>query len=148
MKKNFLTAALASSSIFTFANDANIMMVDFLDSIVPVIAITCVMALPAIIVLLCLNFKKSKLKYEILEKSIEKGQQLPESIFEEPKKHVDLLGQGLTFITLGIGLAIIFWALTDIRYASIGLLFFLIGVGRIITWIISRKSNNEIPEKN
>ena len=150
MKKFFLLVMLASVSIFSFANGTEnfgFYVSAMFNSLIPIMAVACTMALPVLIVLLCLNFKKSKLKYAVIEKAIESGKEIPDSVFETPKKQVNFLNQGLTFLAVGIGLAVILLALADIRYASIGLLFILIGIGRVIAWWITRKSNNEVIEE-
>lgn len=105
---------------------------------ISIITIISIFALPAIIIFLVLNYrsKKRKERYQVIEKAIESGQPLPEEFVEKTKAEDDNIRvKGIKNIFLGLGLAIFFYAMTDVLFlACIGLLIMLNGIGQLVIY--------------
>lgn len=103
---------------------------------ISIITIISIFALPAIIIFLVLNYrsKKRKERYQVIEKAIESGQPLPEEFVEKTKEEDDAIRvKGIKNIFLGLGLAIFFYAMTDVFFlACIGLLIMFNGIGQLV----------------
>lgn len=106
--------------------------------LISIITVISIFALPAIIIFLVLNYrsKKRKERYQVIEKAIESGQPLPEEFVRETKVEDDNIRvKGIKNIFLGLGLAIFFYAMTDVLFlACIGLLIMLNGIGQLVIY--------------
>lgn len=106
--------------------------------LISIITVISIFALPAIIIFLVLNYrsKKRKERYQVIEKAIESGQPLPEEFVKETKAEDDNIRvKGIKNIFLGLGLAIFFYAMTDVLFlACIGLLIMLNGIGQLVIY--------------
>ena len=106
--------------------------------LISIITVISIFALPAIIIFLVLNYrsKKRKERYQVIEKAIESGQPLPEEFVKETKAEDDNIRvKGIKNIFLGLGVAIFFYAMTDVLFlACIGLLIMLNGIGQLVIY--------------
>lgn len=84
-------------------------------------------------------------KYKIIELSIQKGQQLPDSFYLGERLRKSRLQSGI--IWLGCGLALFIWGLgdSDELTAALGIIPFFVGVARIVTYFVEdRKTLRKI----
>ncbi|MDL2227726.1 DUF6249 domain-containing protein [Odoribacter sp. OttesenSCG-928-L07] len=149
MKKVFLVCMMIFTCLLSFGQSQNpfdfaLAFDTFFTSLTPIVAIIGAFGLPVFIVWIVYIYKRNKAEIQLMEKSIEAGKDVPEDYFKKRRNtERNLFGQAMSFISVGLGLAIIFWVLSDIRFASIGLLFILIGIGRLITYYVA-KSETQI----
>jgi len=111
--------------------------------IIPVLAIVMVFGMPALTVILLAVYifrhkeRQMRLYNERLQRFLEAGQPIPESLLKAevttatPVQHLNI---GLILLGLGIGLAICLGVLVSWKFATIGLIPFAIGVGKMISW--------------
>lgn len=103
-------------------------------NIVAIIGIIAVFGMPVFILFIVFFYrhKQRKAKYQLAEKILASGQQLPENFFDTSTVK-NLRSKGISNICLGLGLFIFLWALTDeFSLGCIGLLILLTGVGQVI----------------
>lgn len=136
---------------------------DILDAIVPVLGIT----VPFLFVFLIIFFfiyyrnKKQKAHYEVIEKAIEAGRELPDGFFESPRSRqarpdkLVTLNQGLVFLGIGLGLAIwsiVMWSINGteefgdgvgIFLLGLAAIFILVGAGKLILYRVSSRPDND-----
>jgi hypothetical protein len=90
-------------------------------------------------------YKSRKAKYQMMEKAIEKGQPIPNGMFDKvPTKTLKngkvladityMRDKGIKKIFIGLGLFIFFWAIDSISLGCIGLIIVLIGASQCVTW--------------
>lgn len=139
---------------------------DILDAIIPVVAIT----VPFLFVFLIIFFyiyyrnKKQKAHYQVIEKAIEAGRELPDGFFESPRARQSrpdklvALNQGLVYLGIGLGFAIwsiVKWSIdgTEEFGSSYGIfllglaaIFILVGAGKLILYRVSSRPENENPD--
>lgn len=116
-----------------------------------------IVALPFIFTLVIILIKgvenKNKVKYkaDLYAKALEKGEKLPEHIFDDSKKKTSALEPGIILISIGIGLAIFLGVALDsqekLRGAMIGVIPFSLGVGFLIIYFVSNNKNKFESEK-
>lgn len=114
--------------------------------IVPIIAIVAVFGFPIFILLIIFAYrnKERKARYALIEKALETGHDLPEGLFKNEKQENNLLAKGIMHISIGIGLGILLWFLTEeIALMGIGPLISIIGIGEIIIYLIQQHSEKK-----
>ena len=101
------------------------------------------------------NLKKSKEKYRLIEKAIEKGVDIPESVFNEGKtkgknesKPIAQIRKAIVLISVGIAGIIFFIICGSPEMAGLVSMVALIGIGNLTVGILEyrkqqRKSNSE-----
>lgn len=138
---------------------------DILDAIIPVLGIT----VPFLFVFLIIFFyiyyrnKKQKAHYEVIEKAIEAGRELPDGFFESPQSRqarpdkLVALNQGLVYLGIGLGFAIwsiVKWSIDGteefgrsygIFLLGLAAIFILVGAGKLILYRVSSRPENENP---
>lgn len=111
--------------------------------LIGVIAVIGIFALPAIIIFIVLYYqnRKRKERYQLIEKAIEAGQPLPKEFVKETKAEDDSMRvKGIKNVFLGLGLAIFFYAMTDVLFlACIGLMIMLNGIGQLVIFFTRNK---------
>ncbi len=148
MKKTFLMTGMLLSSVGLFAQEASAAAV--INNLVPFIA---TMAVPILVVFFFLyyRYKENKAKIELAKTAIENGQTISEEFFKgmnekQKRKKKSHLQNALECIGVGIGVAIMLWAIVEPRFATIGLFIFCIGISYLILHFIEKKqakSNDE-----
>lgn len=136
---------------------------DILEAILPLLAV----ATPFIVVFLIVFFlyyyrnKKQKAYYQVIERAIEAGRELPDEFFEtsrsrqaRPDKLV-ALNHGLIYLGVGLGFAIwsiVKWSIdgTEVFGDSYGIfllglaaIFILVGAGKLILYRVSSRPEND-----
>lgn len=136
---------------------------DILDAIVPVLGITVPFLFAFLIIFFFIYYrnKKQKAHYQVIEKAIEAGRELPDGFFESPRSRQALpdklviLNQGLVFLGIGLGLAIwsiVMWSIngTEESGGGVGIfllglaaIFILVGAGKLILYRVSSRPEND-----
>lgn len=136
---------------------------DILDAIVPVLGITVPFLFAFLVIFFFIYYrnKKQKAHYQVIEKAIEAGRELPDGFFESsrsrqarPDKLV-ILNQGLVFLGIGLGFAIwsiVMWSIngTEESGGGVGIfllglaaIFILVGAGKLILYRVSSRTEND-----
>lgn len=136
---------------------------DILDAIVPVLGITVPFLFAFLIIFFFIYYrnKKQKAHYQVIEKAIEAGRELPDGFFESPRSRqarpdkLVILNQGLVFLGIGLGLAIwsiVMWSIngTEESGGGVGIfllglaaIFILVGAGKLILYRVSSRTEND-----
>lgn len=136
---------------------------DILDAIVPVLGITVPFLFAFLIIFFFIYYrnKKQKAHYQVIEKAIEAGRELPDGFFESPRSRqarpdkLVILNQGLVFLGIGLGLAIwsiVMWSIngTEESGGGVGIfllglaaIFILVGAGKLILYRVSSRPEND-----
>lgn len=136
---------------------------DILDAIVPVLGITVPFLFAFLVIFFFIYYrnKKQKAHYQVIEKAIEAGRELPDGFFESPRSRQALpdklviLNQGLVFLGIGLGLAIwsiVMWSINGTEESGGGVgvfllglaaIFILVGVGKLILYRVSSRTEND-----
>lgn len=136
---------------------------DILDAIVPVLGITVPFLFAFLIIFFFIYYrnKKQKAHYQVIEKAIEAGRELPDGFFESPRSRqarpdkLVILNQGLVFLGIGLGLAIwsiVMWSINGTKESGGGVgvfllglaaIFILVGAGKLILYRVSSRPEND-----
>lgn len=136
---------------------------DILDAIVPVLGITVPFLFAFLVIFFFIYYrnKKQKAHYQVIEKAIEAGRELPDGFFESPRSRqarpdkLVTLNQGLVFLGIGLGFAIwsiVKWSIdgTEVFGDSYGIfllglaaIFILVGAGKLILYRVSSRPEND-----
>ncbi len=100
-----------------------------------------------IIVFLVLYFvnKKRKLRYHTIELAITNGKNLPDSFYEnlDNSSTKSLLQSALVWIAWGVGIILFMLCVSNIDWASMGIIPLLVGVAKLITHIVEERQKNK-----
>ena len=148
MKHLALTAAFFANCMPSMANT----LVGFgdMEDIIALLGVILSLGMPIIIVLIVLwfNYKKKKMKYEVISQALASGKELPAEFYTEKDKSIltkEVLSKGIKNSCLGIGLTIMLWFMSgDMKVPSVGILIFFIGLGQIITAYATREKKKNI----
>lgn len=136
---------------------------DILDAIVPVLGITVPFLFAFLVIFFFIYYrnKKQKAHYQVIEKAIEAGRELPDGFFESPRSRqarpdkLVILNQGLVFLGIGLGLAIwsiVMWSINGTEESGGGVgvfllglaaIFILVGAGKLILYRVSSRPEND-----
>lgn len=136
---------------------------DILDAIVPVLGITVPFLFAFLIIFFFIYYrnKKQKAHYQVIEKAIEAGRELPDGFFESPRSRqarpdkLVTLNQGLVFLGIGLGFAIwsiVLWSINGteefgdgvgIFLLGLAAIFILVGAGKLILYRVSSRPDND-----
>lgn len=136
---------------------------DILDAIVPVLGITVPFLFAFLIIFFFIYYrnKKQKAHYQVIEKAIEAGRELPDGFFESPRSRqarpdkLVTLNQGLVFLGIGLGFAIwsiVMWSINGteefgdgvgIFLLGLAAIFILVGAGKLILYRVSSRPDND-----
>lgn len=136
---------------------------DILDAIVPVLGITVPFLFAFLVIFFFIYYrnKKQKAHYQVIEKAIEAGRELPDGFFESPRSRqarpdkLVILNQGLVFLGIGLGLAIwsiVMWSINGTEESGGGVgvfllglaaIFILVGAGKLILYRVSSRTEND-----
>ena len=136
---------------------------DILDAIVPVLGITVPFLFAFLVIFFFIYYrnKKQKAHYQVIEKAIEAGRELPDGFFESPRSRqarpdkLVTLNQGLVFLGIGLGLAIwsiVMWSINGteefgdgvgIFLLGLAAIFILVGAGKLILYRVSSRPEND-----
>lgn len=136
---------------------------DILDAIVPVLGITVPFLFAFLIIFFFIYYrnKKQKAHYQVIEKAIEAGRELPDGFFESPRSRqarpdkLVTLNQGLVFLGIGLGFAIwsiVLWSINGteefgggvgVFLLGLAAIFILVGAGKLILYRVSSRPEND-----
>lgn len=126
---------------------------DLFESLIPLSAI--IMPFLMVCVVVAITFwhttKRRRMKYDMVEKAIERNYQLPEYVFYEQPKPVSqtaTLRSACTIIAVGVGVTLFFIINGDMEVAALCSMIFLIGLGKLVVYLVERKNNNKKEEEN
>ena len=94
--------------------------------------------------------KRRRMKYNMVEKAIENHYQLPEYVFHEQPKPISktaTLGLACTIMAVGVGVTLFFIINGDMEVAALCSMIFLIGLGKLVVYLVERKNNNKKEEE-
>lgn len=94
--------------------------------------------------------KLRRMKYNMVEKAIENHYQLPEYVFYEQPKPVSktaTLRSACTIMAVGVGVTLFFIINGDMEVAALCSMIFLIGLGKLVVYLVERKNNNKKEEE-
>ena len=124
---------------------------DLFESLIPLSAI--IMPFLMVCVVVAITFwhttKRRRMKYDMVEKAIERNYQLPEYVFYEQPKPVSqtaTLRSACTIIAVGVGVTLFFIINGDMEVAALCSMIFLIGLGKLVVYLVERKNNNKKEE--
>jgi hypothetical protein len=96
-----------------------------------------------IIVPFYFNQLKSKMRYNLLSKLVDKNKEIPSELLIQNKKIRSDLHKSIILISVGIGIGIFLYLLNlEKSYWTIGLIPTIIGIGYLISFVLEKK--NEI----
>lgn len=109
-----------------------------------IIAIISVFGMPVLIVLIValFYFLRKRSMYHAIEVMVENGHQVPPQMFEQPEGKVSsirMLRNGLMCIVVGIGMALLAWAIPTIELAAVASVPVLVGVAYVIVSRVAKK---------
>lgn len=136
---------------------------DILGAMIPVLGITVPFLFVFLIVFFYIYYrnKKQKAHYEVIEKAIEAGRELPDGFFESPRSRqvrpdkLVTLNQGLVYLAIGLGFAIwsiVKWGIDGtaefggsygIFLLGLAAIFILVGAGKLILYRVSSRPGND-----
>lgn len=136
---------------------------DILDAMVEPLAIIVPFLFAFLVIFFFIYYrnKKQKAHYQVIEKAIEAGRELPDVFFESPRSRqarpdkLVILNQGLVFLGIGLGLAIwsiVMWSINGTEESGGGVgvfllglaaIFILVGVGKLILYRVSSRTEND-----
>ncbi len=121
--------------------------------VIPIVAILMVFGAPAVAVILIAYFvfrhreRRQQLLNERIQRFLEAGQQVPESLMQDPVSQpttpAQHLHQGILLLGLGIGLAIFLSLIDSFAVGSLGLVFIGLGVAKVIIWKLASRADHE-----
>ncbi|MBO4444929.1 MAG: hypothetical protein J5814_09230 [Bacteroidaceae bacterium] len=118
--------------------------------VIPAMGILFGFVLPLLIILIIVYFtyKGRKAKYAAYQKMAESGQTIPQETYNAMEEDdLKIRNDGIRNVFLGIGLAIFLGLIIGKLGLAIGALIGCIGLGKIITWALSRKDDPNKREK-
>lgn len=130
---------------------------DIMDSIGEILAIIGIFGMPFIMVILIVAIsmknetKRRQIKYEMVNKAIEHGYQLPEYVFrDENKENRKKNPMNIAIYSIAIGLALMIFGIIkgNVNITILSMVPLLIGGGQIALYIIENRKNNKMEEDN
>lgn len=107
--------------------------------VVGIMAVPFVFAIIIILIKSFDNWKRMQMKADFYTKAIEKGVELPQDLFEVPKKKHNSLKTGIILIFVGVGISSYLFLVAqpgdELRSAAPGLIPFFLGVGFLIVYL-------------
>lgn len=142
---NIAEAVEASIPQFTTTGDSgflNTHMVMMEEVLFPII-ITSILLLTTIAVIFIIFYfrhKTKKAQYELVSQALAAGKELPKELFTRKEQiSNDIFAKGVKNATIGLGLGILFWAITgEFGIGCIGFTVMLMGIGQIIIYKVQQ----------
>jgi Ca2+/Na+ antiporter len=126
---------------------------DLFESLIPLSAIIMPFLFACAVVAIAFwhTTKRRRMKYDMVEKAIENHYQLPEYVFHEQPKPVSktaTLRSACTIMAVGVGVTLFFIINGNMEVAALCSMIFLIGLGKLVVYLVERKNNNKKEEEN
>ena len=123
---------------------------------IPAFAIFCVFIVPALMVVAIVAIsqsskqKREKAKFELMEKAMASGRDIPLDFFKEVVPRKNYLQQGIMAIAIGIGLFLFLFLAVDREISTVACIPFFLGIGKIIIHFLNNREeksqNHEIEQ--
>jgi hypothetical protein len=116
----------------------------FFEGILPLVAITTVLAatVTIAIVIIVAGLKKRRMEIEAYKAAIDKGLPVPE-LKVMAKSPIGTLKAAMIWIAVGIGFCLIMIAEEDISALAVGSIPILVGIALIISYVIEKKEQEK-----
>lgn len=124
------------------------------DIIIPLIAIVCPFIMVCVIIFIIASnaTKRRQRKYDMVEKAIENGVEIPEYVFREAPDKDDAktgkstLNNAVILIAVGIAVTLFFIINGDYEVAALSSVILLLGIGKLIVYILDARSKKKLQE--
>lgn len=146
--------AIASHNLNDNNNNFYTLVKGLEDIIIPLIAIVCPFIMVCIIIYVIASnaTKRRQRKYEMVEKAIESGVEIPEYVFREtPEKDnakagKSTLNSAVILIAVGIAVTLFFTIKENYDVAALSSVILLLGIGKLIVYILDARSEKKLQE--
>lgn len=146
--------AIASHNLNDNNNNFYTLVKGLEDIIIPVIAIVCPFIMVCVIIFIIASnaTKRRQRKYDMVEKAIENGVEIPEYVFREAPEKDDekpaksALNNAVILIAIGIAVTLFFIINGDYEVAALSSVILLLGIGKLIVYILDARSNKKLKE--
>lgn len=146
--------AIASHNINDNNNNFYTLIKGLEDIIIPLIAIVCPFIMVCVIIFIIASnaTKRRQRKYDMVEKAIENGVEIPEYVFREAPEKDDAkagkstLNNAVILIAVGIAVTLFFIINGDYEVAALSSVILLLGIGKLIVYILDARSKKKLQE--
>lgn len=129
------------------------------DQIIPLAGVFGVFVCPTIAIIIIIsivgrnNTKRRNAKYELMQKAIDKGAQLPEGFFDDTQKKSqdkasNPYGKPIVLLSVGLAGTLFFILIEAYQMAALVSMVWLIGLGNLIVALLNNRKNKEKEEAN
>ena len=124
------------------------------DVLIPVVGIASPFIMVCIIIYVIASnaTKRRQRKYEMVEKAIESGVEIPEYVFREAPEKDDekpaksALNSAVILIAVGIAVTLFFTIKENYDVAALSSVILLLGIGKLIVYILDARSKKKLQE--
>lgn len=146
--------AIASHNLNDNNNNFYTLVKGLEDIIIPLIAIVCPFIMVCVIIFIIASnaTKRRQRKYDMVEKAIENGVEIPEYVFREAPEKDDAktgkstLNNAVILIAVGIAVTLFFIINGDYEVAALSSVILLLGIGNLIVYILDARSKKKLQE--
>ena len=146
--------AIASHNLNDNNNNFYTLVKGLEDIIIPLIAIVCPFIMVCVIIFIIASnaTKRRQRKYDMVEKAIENGVEIPEYVFREAPEKDDAktgkstLNNAVILIVVGIAVTLFFIINGDYEVAALSSVILLLGIGKLIVYILDARSKKKLQE--
>lgn len=146
--------AIASHNLNDNNNNFYTLVKGLEDIIIPLIAIVCPFIMVCVIIFIIASnaTKRRQRKYDMVEKAIENGVEIPEYVFREAPEKDDAktgkstLNNAVILIAVGIAVTLFFIINGDYEVAALSSVILLLGIGKLIVYILDARSEKKLQE--
>lgn len=146
--------AIASHNLNDNNNNFYTLVKGLEDIIIPLIAIVCPFIMVCVIIFIIASnaTKRRQRKYDMVEKAIENGVEIPEYVFREAPEKDDekpaksALNSAVILIAVGIAVTLFFTIKENYDVAALSSVILLLGIGKLIVYILDARSEKKLQE--
>ena len=146
--------AIASHNLNDNSNNFYALVKGLVDKTIPAIAIVCPFIMVCVIIFIIASnaTKRRQRKYDMVEKAIENGVEIPEYVFREAPEKDDAktgkstLNNAVILIAVGIAVTLFFIINGDYEVAALSSVILLLGIGKLIVYILDARSKKKLQE--
>lgn len=146
--------AIASHNLNDNNNNFYTLVKGLEDIIIPLIAIVCPFIMVCVIIFIIASnaTKRRQRKYDMVEKAIENGVEIPEYVFREAPEKDDekpaksALNSAVILIAVGIAVTLFFTIKENYDVAALSSVILLLGIGKLIVYILDARSKKKLQE--
>ena len=146
--------AIASHNLNDNSNNFYALVKGLVDKTIPAIAIVCPFIMVCVIIFIIASnaTKRRQRKYDMVEKAIENGVEIPEYVFREAPEKDDekpaksALNSAVILIAVGIAVTLFFTIKENYDVAALSSVILLLGIGKLIVYILDARSKKKLQE--